>query len=63
MEKCSYTALDHGKLTESPLDLPDVLLADVVPIVADAAGLALLEPAGTPVVPEPRTDGEVRQCA
>jgi hypothetical protein len=31
--------------------------------VVEAAGLAVLRPAGTPVVPEPRIDGEVRECA
>jgi hypothetical protein len=59
----SHTAQDLKKLIDSPFHLLVVLLEDIVAIVAEAVGLALLEPAGTPVVPEPRTDGEVRQCA
>jgi hypothetical protein len=55
--------LDFWKLEDYTFHLPDLLLADVLAGVVEAAGLAVLRPAGTPVVPEPRTDGEVRQCA
>jgi hypothetical protein len=57
METCSYTALDLGKLIDSPFHLPDMRLEDIVAIVAEAARLIVLEPAGTPVVPEPRKTG------
>jgi hypothetical protein len=62
MEACTYNPLDIWELEDSIFHLPDLLLADIVAGEAEAARLALLEPAGTPVVPEPRTDGEVRQC-